>query len=346
MRLILVLISILLFNDTFCQSLRIKEISLENNSFKYSFPLIDTKSKIACKINDCIQMQSLYKKYSSNDEQILSEILTRKYIESSSFQVYTNNSHLLSIKINSGFVWHDNFNVQNGELIDLRNLFTSEGYEELIKKTQSILHTRVSDKLKSLKKRIRSSALDSLNTIFENYILDRNFSSFYIQNDSLTLPYLECSSITMLDGLSRKDNINWNVTFPKTELESLFSEFGKCVFNKSGNISNYYFHELYYLFLKGRIDNKYPITMFICFSYNKRFRIYDIDESGYWYNSVGKRIDLQGTKDGNSFKLQGNDDTSHEIETFQFTKKEEKYIGVWKNLKTNKELKFEAEEYK
>lgn len=265
MRVILVLISILLFNDTFCQSFRIKEISLEKNGLKYSFPLIDSTSKIACKINDCIQMQSLYKKYSNNDEQILSEILARKYIKTTSFQVFTNNSHLLSIRIISGFEWHDNFNVQNGELIDLRNLFTSAGYEELIKKTQYILHSRVSDKLKSLKNHIRSSAIDSLDTIFNNYILDRNFSSFYVQNESLTLPYYECPSITMIDGLSSKDNINWNVTFPKTELESLFSEFGKCVFNKSGNISNYYFHVSNNLFLKGRIDNKYPITILLPF---------------------------------------------------------------------------------
>ncbi len=343
---ILVLISIVLFNEGFCQSFRIKDISQEYDGLKYSFPLLDSTNKIACKINDCIQMQSLYKKYSSQDEQVLSEIQSRKYIKTTSFQVFTNNSHLLSIQIISGFEWHDNFNVQNGELIDLRNLFTNDGYEILVKKTQAILQSRVSDKLKSLKSCIRLSALDSLNTIFNNYILDRYFSSFYVQNDSLTLPYYECSSISEINGLSRKDNINWNVKFPKTELESLFSDFGKCVFNKSGNISNYYFNDSNYLFLKGRNDNKYPITMFLCFSYNKRFRNYDIDESGYWYNSVGKRIDLQGTKDDNNFKLQVYNVMSQEIETFQFTQKGEKYIGVWSNLKTNKELKFEAEKYK
>lgn len=309
----------------------------------FSFPVIISNSpkteNAASAINDYIQLQSLHKKVSTSKKHLFEDF---KKDSKCNYTLYTNSATLLSVKIDTGYPFYYNFNAQNGQLIELNNLLEQKQYSEILTKRIEILKERIDNKIKEIKD---EKTREELSNFYKNRI-NNFYGDFYVKDNNLVLHVGSGDFELKSNNIDPKYNINWEVEFEYLEIEELLSEFGKSLIKGKGDIGKVKLESMRTKFLKGTISGKYPITMVLNLSYDNRLRIYNIDESYYWYDKVGQGLYLIGEKNGDSFSLTTFDfELRKETELFNFELDGTVYIGTWKNLRNEKELDFEAVSY-
>ncbi|MCZ4696409.1 hypothetical protein DWB61_17285 [Ancylomarina euxinus] len=338
MKKLLILISFILTGFlSFSQAL-VLNYSLENNNKTLNFPEFislegDNEAALEA-INEYIQLQTLNKKISKSDKYLFEDFTKERTCD---YELYKNSKTILSLKIDAGYSHYLNFNSQTGRIIELSHLFKENSIHELYNLRKEVLEKRIEFKLSKI---VDSQAKEELRkSLYER--LDKYFQNFFIKDNSL------CLFSSQGQDIRHENNINWTVSFQFSEIENMLSEYGKAIFLGNTNIKEEKFETSKAIFLKGFIADRYPITMVLNFSYDNKFRYYEIDESYYWYDKVGQGLYLVGSRDTeNKYNVEMFDLGSRTIkEKFEFEFDGKKYEGVWKDLTSGKELKFTAKSY-
>lgn len=242
------------------------------------------------------------------------------------YSIYSNNEKVLSLgfdESSSGMTTHYwsryyTFNAKNGDVIQLSDLFTLQGYRKFHKYL-----------IKKSIREFRKQLLGIDTTITNNSDWDEiipelgqsNITDFYIKGTSI-----------ILDGnnlLNKDQKIAMDITvkFKLPEFESYLNDYGKCIFGlKSGDIAEYRSCSSPQLFT-GKID-KYPVLFIIRQIYANEY------EGIYCYQKFGKGIYMTGKVANGKIKLEEKTD---QLENRAFIKgkiTQDSITGTWtKNVK-------------
>jgi hypothetical protein len=161
----------------------------------FSFPIVSGRngSSASKKINQLLQISELEILRKSSGQNIFKKISTNNNglyggKVAISYAIQTNSGKLLSIKFNQAscgmtchyWVRYYNFNAQNGELIQLKDMFTEAGYKEFYKK---IAQKRIKQLREEIKKLDKAQQTDFKE--IESYYGDDDLNDFYIKNGNL-----------------------------------------------------------------------------------------------------------------------------------------------------------------
>ena len=210
------------------------------------------------------------------------------------FRVQTNNQKLLSIKFNQSscgatcayWVRYYNFNSGNGDLIQLKDLFTSKGYKSFV---DFVTQRRILQLKKEIKK-LKPNSRDAFYDIIGSYETDKLFD-YFIKGNEL-----------FIDGENsfyknqKFDGIETVCKFKLSEFKHLLNPFGKSLFfiNKQ-SVKKYQSQTLPQLF-QGTIADK-SILLVLNTDYDNKMR------GVYVYSKYGKGIFLEGSFNGIELNL-------------------------------------------
>lgn len=233
-----------------------------------------------------------------------------------SFQIYSNNSRLLSLSFDSSscgatcnwWVNYYNFNSQNGDLISLSDLFSADGYkrfsEMVLQKRSNVFRAEVLRKVSPEEREAFSGVL----SLFE---ID-DLREFSIGNGSITV-----DGYNLLHKSLRFNDVNMKVRFSLGEFRNLLNDYGRIVFGlRAGSMKAYRSTQLPQLF-SGNINGASPFVAVISESRDGQI------EGIYAYLRYRKGIYLTGQLfDGN------------------VTMTEHVLVRTTKNLRTNSNHRF------
>ncbi len=295
--------------------------------YSMEFPIFEypTPTDAVTKINTHLQMAELSQLAKVKNESIYNSVCpnTDDYKKvGMHLDIKSNTPKILSVRFDIEFSWLTmaywssfyNFNPQNGDLIQLSDLFTEDGYRRFKRK---VFKTRSSD--------FSSFFNDSIPEYLDNIIAcyeRSNLSDFYIQNNAVYIESMNCfSKAQMFHGAN---------TLYKFKLESFqegLNDYGLVLFGLKENeehYHNYMASSLPALF-KGTLGEE-EITLLL----NSKSAYSDIICAQYMYDKYGKCIELTGKLDGDYIKLYEDDKlTSKHIGTIMATLKTNSVTGVW-----------------
>lgn len=268
----------------------------DNDPGKFSFPVFFNRSNdySTKKINKLLQIGEL-KILKGFEKDNIFEVVSlddgtiyggKVFIE---FKIYDNNVRVLSVKLDQSscgatctyWVRYYNFNSGNGDLIQLKDLFTTKGYEKffVFAAKRRIAH---------LKKEIRKQKVSD-SGLFEGisslYAAD-DLTDFYIKNNSL---FIDGENSF---GKNQKFYGLETVTkFRLPEFASYLNDYGRSVFGlKNRAVRKYRSNVLPQLFY-GKIGRS-KVVMVLNTGYQDEMR------AEYIYTKYGKGIYLDGRIDG------------------------------------------------
>ena len=228
-----------------------------------------------------------------------------------SFEIHTNTNKILSLSFSNysfgatSFCWNQTytFNSGNGDLIQLSDIFTTEGLELFLKYSST---KRIAQLKREMKKnKVKFSNSQGLKE-YINYLPRDNEPVFYIQD-----------SMIIIDGfndLMKNDkflNLDVVTEFNLSEFSDFLNSYGKCVFSlNSDSIQNYHSTSLPQLFA-GTFGNDSILSVFDGFK--------DQIESIEFYLNNGNKQKLlfEGVVFDGNIDLKGNydgEDTGDKIE--------------------------------
>lgn len=356
------LCTINLYAQTFNVVIEDLKPTIENNRF----PLIKYKNapKIENKINTLLQIENLEHLpgvfTTSPFEQ-----KTGDFMGSTSFdgyEQYNTPKNILSLSISGmgtgayseEFEIYYNFDLRNGKRITYNDFINEKENKNLTQKLNKRVKDKITDFLHSeeeyyqtenIKKEDKEYYNDQVEMYsyclknIENSSLD--YYEFYFQKDSITFVRGRCSNHAMraLDDLGK-----FKLSFSFKEMQKYLSKEGVSLLNGDFNIPNTKSPEG--KFYKGKINNKYPITVLISKVYS--------DNSlhiQYWYDKNKEPIEWNGTLRNNHFSLIEYDQYDETNNRWIIRAKIEadiigdSIIGTWQDLKTNKIFKLKLTEY-
>lgn len=364
MKHIFVFLMILGLNLGFAQNNTLKLINLKPVIQENVFPEVVYKSNaiIEEKINTFLQIKHLEivpKKYISNPF----EKVTRTDFSSGDVRFYDYKKNItvdniLSLTIegeatgaySEGFETYENFDLRNGNLLVLNDIFTKNGLTQINK----ILTVKINQEIKNYIKKLKTEKPDKKEDadfadeqillyetcLFENTDVNIDYYRFYFEKNQMVFVKGRCSNHAMraLDDL---DSFYVNLSFKS--IEKHLTNYGKSLlFNLPIVNTNKPQGKIY----KGFINNKYPITAIITeISTDKSVYM------KYWYDKVKEPLEWSGTYINNTFMLREEEEHSEDAAAWG-TKAEieavftnNKISGTWTNLKTKEILKLELEEF-
>ena len=127
----------------YADNFQIKYIGDEDNSF----PIINSQTNPAKKINLYLQNQLLFKQIKIKNEKNDFDEAFKKYVIPNLQEIYINNNKIFSLSFivsatgNENIVYF-NFNAQNGENITIKNLFSDVGYKMIYDRYNKYLISR------------------------------------------------------------------------------------------------------------------------------------------------------------------------------------------------------------
>lgn len=347
-----------------CSVFEIKSVTGTNKltNDEFSFPILSSgeKPKVAERINDIMQLSVLNLKIGREKESIFESIWPINDIHGvtgMSYTIYMNNDNIFSI----GFyfatmgAYPDNsshyftFNAQNGELIELNNLFYPDGFhsfENIVKlKHKDIIYNNIKNLLSSYcenkSDNFNEEYVNELNNLLECCVTQK-IDKYFVSEEGINIDYYDGSC---LPHVAQAFDIDWHVIIPYNDLSNLTSEFGeKILSNSAQDIKNIITPKEKLFFTKGAIDGKYSISLFIDYCYfNKYDKEYDVS-GNYWYDKVGKSIYLNGkTKDKSNFELYEKNENGDITGRFNIKYLNGKFSGTWTNVETSKQMEIQFE---
>lgn len=305
----------------------------------FQFPIFrGTSNKYAVeKINQLLQISKLeilkgYEEnnifervsYKEEDGNLIGGMMNIK------FEVLSNTDKTLSIKFDlcvcgascSYWINYFNFNTGNGDLFQLSDLFSDEGYKQF---SEYAAKKRTNVFRKNL------VGVDSL--FIANYIAiygcydDINFADFYIQNNSLFLDGNDCFTLNSI-----LENINTVCEFQINEIEPYLNAYGKSVFGlNQDSVAKHQSKSLPQLF-NGFIGKK-QILLVINEYDNNNIVAY------CFYAKEGKKTDLLGQVNEGILTLEEKDTNFQTIGAIKATYEGTTINGTWTDKKTGKSYK-------
>lgn len=368
---ILILLLIFVVKTGFCQ-FNVDTVTHTNvyNSGKYNFPIFSSENNrvAALKVNTYLQLTTLNLIVGKEDSIIFENDWPTKdsfhgqtYLN---FEIIENSENILSVKINSeycaayceGYEFYYNFNSKTGDLINLDELFTKEGYilfTDLInsQRKQTLLETIISCDnyiLNSIEEAKSSGTIkeDLLFSIYEESNEEKDIytdclkhigkysfdKEFLLDNGSLHSYRGRCSA-HVDRGMDAIGNFRNTVSLQK--IKPLCSVYGKSILLDSPEVGFVISEEgkVY----EGYLANKYKITLIIKEKRN------DTVEATYCYEKYGKGIELSGEIKNDKIVLNERDKDwkkTGEI-VLQFSEDKHSAKGFWHSSDNMKEMKLE-----
>lgn len=326
------------------------------------FPKINYSSnpRVEEKINTFLQLDNLYhlpNQFKNNPFEKV--VYGHEHAHSSVyFYGYEKNKtpeNILSLQLSGeatgayseGFEIYYNFDVRTGNKINLSDFLTEKGVLELTNQMNLKVKNTIEEFITSLNASPRdddeytTDQLDMygycLEDIEENSI---GYYEFYFEEERITFVRGRCSNhaLRALDDLG-----SFRISYSYSEIEEYLSSYGKGLLNGEKNMNPLASPDG--KFYKGKINNKYPITVFISEVYSdKSLRMY------YWYDSYKTPIEWDGNFLNRHFSLS---ESNYDEEKEEWIKKAKveadlvgnKIIGTWTNLETNQVFKLALMEY-
>jgi hypothetical protein len=268
----------------------------------FSFPIFSYpgKQRSTIKINHLLQLLELRsiakgatKDIFRNSEFDDGTIYGGKVIMQST--VYSNNDRVLSIEFDQSACgmtcayWHNyyNFNSGNGDLIQLKDLFTPNGFDRFAK---IVISKRSSKYRREVKKKIKPDEKEDYREVLGTIEKDE-LSDFYIRTRSIVIDGENC----LIKG-RKFDGLNMYVRFDLDEFKPFLNNYGRAVFGLDRvDISKFRSNSLPQLF-EGKLNGSIPIEFVLIGSSNNVVGVYA-------YSKHGEGITLTGSLDDGKFQL-------------------------------------------
>lgn len=341
---------------SFSQQKNLKITDLKPKSENSVFPLVSYSEnpRVENKINTFLQVDQL--EYipgaEGNPFKLVSAGKTSysNYVYFYSWEKLETPKNILSIALDgeasgaypeSFLIWR-NFDLRTGNYINAKDLFQPNAVKTVEGLIQKQVKKEIDDFLVQLKseKNPSEEVLDQI-AIYEGCFTKYTLGDikYYFGKDKIRFIAGRCANHAMraLDELD-----SHVVEFSYKELDTYWSSYAKNLLSGSAQIDKTSLSNTLY---KGKIDGKYPITVFIKQLYGD-----GSFSAMYWYDKNKKLIEWNGKIQGNHISLTESDYYSEEARQWMLRGFVEadvqgnKIIGTWQDYKTKKYLNLELEE--
>ena len=246
--------------------------------------------------------------------------------------IYTNSSRVLSLEIYnaaSGMTshyWSDfyTFNSQNGDRIDLQDLFTISGWKQFKKLSRK-------KRIKAFAPIRKQWAFSKEEELYHSY-LDDDFDSYYIVDSAVYHNGINLFPKGMAEDLITK--------FSYSEVAAMLNSYGTAILGQATDSLKYFRSNQRPQLMKGMIGDKYPITFILAKGFISDAKDYAEISAIYAYDKYGKGVALDiGFPKNNQVTMEEfhNDKNTDTCEvSFSFTQTSVK--GFWINKSKNKKL--------
>ncbi len=262
------LIATILSTSAFCVTPAYFKTKIISGGDDFSFPVFSkTKGdKATTRINQFLQLTELY---FVSERPVSAHIFHQAKANDGSIyggkvsiapSIYSNNRRVLSLgfyEASSGATTHYwrqyyTFNSGNGDRIELRDLFTPEGYNAF---KDIVLERRSAKYRKEVEKKVESDDRETFLTVLGSFEYDE-FSDFYIQQQAIVI-----DGWNMLGKSLIFNDLDMTTRLPLPVFRKYLNDYGRAVFGISrGNTSKFRSKQLPQLF-SGTVDGTYPVVM-------------------------------------------------------------------------------------
>lgn len=273
-----------------------------NEQNKFSFPIFSNSNNfVTAKVNQMLQISEL---------EILKGFETKNIFEQVSiddgriyggkvdidFNIYDNNSKILSVKLNESscgatctyWVKYYNFNSGNGDLIQIKDLFTKKGYEKFF----AFATKRRIAQLKNEIRKLPLSEKADFEGISGSYEAD-DLTDFYVKKNVL---YIDGENSFSKNQKFASVEIKKTSQFKLSEIKSYLNDYGKSLFGlNKDSIKKYRSNILPQLF-QGNIG-KQKVMLVLNNGYEDEMK------AVYVYSNYGKGIYVEGKIKANELSL-------------------------------------------
>ena len=302
----------------------------------FSFPILKTTSdnEATNKINQFLQISELEMLKGYEDSNIFEHVSENDGTiyggkTSLNYSIESNNAKILSLifqEVSCGITcsyWinHYNFNPKNGDLIQLKDLFTENGFKyfkNTIAKKRTIAFKET---IKDFKKETR----ENLEYVVSCYQED-NLENFFIKNDNIYIEGLNC-----FNKHDKFYDIETILKITLKEFQTYLNDYGKALFSISNeSIIHYRSNSIHQLF-SGTIAGQ-NVLLVLKPTYENNVM------AEYVYLKYGKGIFLKGEFNNNLLTLTELDKEFNEIAKIEATFDKNKIMGSWISVDKNKKI--------
>ena len=279
---------------------RAEKFNSEQN--KFSFPIFSSSNNIVtAKINQTLQISEL---------EILKGFETKNIFEQVSiddgriyggkvdinFKIYDNNNKILSVKLDESscgmtcayWVRYYNFNSGNGDLIQLKDLFTEKGYEKFF----AFVTKRRIAQLKNELSKMPLSERSGYEGISGSYEAD-DLMDFYIKRNVL---YIDGENSFSKNQKFASVEINRISQFNLSEFKLYLNDYGKSLFGLTRDSIKKHRSNILPQLFQGKIGNQ-KVMLVLNNGYENEMK------AEYVYSKYGKGIYLEGKIKANELSL-------------------------------------------
>ncbi|MFP8893278.1 hypothetical protein [Chryseobacterium cucumeris] len=347
---------------SFSQQQKVKITNLQPKTEDTVFPVVSypENPRVENKINTFLQVDQLeYVPGSGGNPFKLASTATNSYsnyLYFYSWDKIETPENILSIAIDGeasgaypeGFLIWKNFDLRTGNFINAEDLFQPNS----VKMVESIIQKRVKKRIADFLVKLKAEKNPSEETedqiaMYEDCFTEHTLEDirYFFGKDKLTFVAGRCSNHAMraLDDLDSHE-----IKFSYKELEKYWSPYARNLISGSEKIGATSFRNKLY---KGKIDGKYPVTVFISRLYKGES---ENDTSSftalYWYDKNKKLIPWDGKMKGNHISITENDHYDEAVGKWiprAFVEADmngNTISGTWQDDKTKKYLTLELEE--
>lgn len=303
----------------------------------FSFPVFSQPNHqaVAKRINQLLQIGELELLKGHESSHIFEQVSTDRGTiyggkVAISYSISANNNKLLSIGFDESscgatcayWVRYYNFNAGNGDLIQLKDLFTKAGYQAFhcfVTKRRVLQFKQELLKLKADERK----GFDDIIAAYE----DDDLSDYYVKGDELFI-----DGENSFSKNQKFDGIETVCKFKLNEFKAYLNSYGKVLFAKdSASAANFRSYSLPQLYT-GKIGTE-NILLLLVESYKDNYR------GEYVYEKFGKGIFLEGQLKNGILVLTENDSDFKPNGTIEAKLERNKLTGTWTNADQTKTYK-------
>ncbi|RZM23059.1 MAG: hypothetical protein EOO88_27405 [Pedobacter sp.] len=348
---------LIITNLVFSQTKGIKVLDLKPLHEDNKFPKITSlgNEKIAEKVNTYLQLTYLehipgvFKKHPF--EKVAYNGTSTNHASFLEWKRMPTRPHILSLSISAEYTGayseestsYENFDLQTGDKILIKNLFTKPGLVALEQSLNKRIRAEIKDYTNSIESSLKKDSgnvredremLAMYNECLESVVDNQmEYYSFYLRKDSITFVRGRCSNHAMraLDDL---DTFYESYSF--AQIEKYLSPLGRNILK--GNVAEKLADTPDGKIFKGKIDDKYAITLLI----DKIYADGSVSIK-YWYDKYKNPIAWNGTYKNGHFTLTEEDLNDNNAEAVPVKAnisadwiERKSIIGRWTNIHTGK----------
>ncbi len=343
------------------KEVKITHLNPKTENSIFPFVSYDKHTLVQEKINTFLQVSLLENIPNSNknpfDKVLNARASHQNYISFYDWKTWATPQNVLSLQISGEatgaysevFFTYYNFDLRNGNLIDIKDVFTKQGLDFIVKRCNQKMTKDINGLLKELKgststvqedKKLISAQIDMYEDClswFDKH--DISWFKYYFEKEQMTFIRGRCSNHAMraIDDLG-----DYHIAISYQDVEPYLTSFGKSLlFNRPKNVET---NNPNYKLYVGEIGG-YPIHFLI----NRVEEDHSVSVA-YWYDKYQELIDLNGTFLNNRFSLIEEDYHDENLNKWipkaniQLEVKGKEIMGFWENYKTKKKLKIKLKE--